>query len=187
MLLSKKSSIQKKVTILFVSVVIICAVGFGILTTRTLSSLSNEQLSSTKMLLQNAVLNSMTDAGKLSSERISKLLEKSFAPVFILAKTLVETASTNEPLSRDLVSKLNQFALEATPTISAIYSQCEPNGYDGVDAQFIGNDDHSSSTDTMEIYWSNEGGESVFYPTEDAKDKYDNTKDENGIRAGEFY
>ncbi|MBB1271359.1 methyl-accepting chemotaxis protein [Psychromonas sp. SR45-3] len=187
MLLMKQHSIQKKVTVLFVSIVLLCAIGFGVLTSRILSSLSQEQISSTTKLLQGSVLESMKDAGKLSSERISKLLKQSFSPVLILAETLSKTAHPNTPFNRGVVSNLNRYMLDATPTISSIYTHFEVDGYDGLDTQFIDFKQHSSPTGSLEIYWVKENGQATFYPTENPEDKYNSEKDDNGIRKGEFY
>ncbi len=187
MLLRKRHSIQKKVTVLFISIVLLCAIGFGVLTSNTLSSLSSEQISSTQTLLQNSVLNSMNDAGKLSSERISNLLKQSFSPALILAETLSKTAYPNTAFTRDVVNDLSHYALNATPTISSLYSQFEPNGYDNLDSKFQGFGSHSTPTGTLEVYWIKENGQSVYYPTDDAADKYITDKDENGIRTSEFY
>ncbi|TMM46313.1 methyl-accepting chemotaxis protein [Colwellia ponticola] len=187
MLLSKRDSIQKKVTLLFVSIVLLCAIGFGVLTSKTLSSLSNEQIAATKTLLKKSVLNSMNDAGQLSSERISKLLKQSFAPALILAETLSKTAYPNKPFNREIVQDLSRFNLAATPTISALYTHFEVNGYDGLDNTFVDFGQHSSPTGTLEIYWIKENGQAIFYPEENPEDKYNSTKDENGIRTAEFY
>lgn len=187
MLLNKRQSIQKKVTLLFISIVLLCAIGFGVLTSHTLSSLSLEQISSTQNMLQSSVLNSMDDAGKLSSERISNLVKQSFAPALILAEALAKTAYPNTPFDRDIVKNLSHYALDSTPTISSIYAQFEVNGYDKLDSKFVEFGNHSTPTGTLEVYWIKENGKAIFYPTENAQDKYITDKDDNGIRTAEFY
>ncbi|MEY8215929.1 MAG: cache domain-containing protein, partial [Colwellia sp.] len=187
MLLSKRHSIQKKITVLFISIVLLCTIGFGVLTSRTLSSFSDEQISSTKKLLQSSVLESMNDAGKLSSERISKLLKQSFSPVLILAETLSKTAHPSTPFNRDVVSNLNRYTLEATPTISSIYTHFEADGYDKLDSTFVDFGQHSTPTGSLEVYWIKENGQAIFYPTENSEDKYNSEKDDNGIRKAEYY
>tara|TARA_R110000744_G_scaffold56547_12_gene119290 strand:- start:12784 stop:14898 length:2115 start_codon:yes stop_codon:yes gene_type:complete len=187
MLLSKRHSIQQKVTVLFISIVLLCAIAFGVITSSTLSSLSSEQISSTQSLLKSSVLNSMEDAGKLSSERISNLLKQSFAPALILAETLAKTAYPNTPFDRDVVNDLSHYALDATPTISSIYAQFEVNGYDRLDSKFLAFGQHSTPTGTLEVYWIKENGKAIFYPTANAQDKYITDKDDNGIRTAEFY
>lgn len=129
----------------------------------------------------------MKDAGKLSSERISKLLKQSFAPTLILAETLSKTAHPSTPFSRDLVKQLSRFALDATPTVSSLYAHFEADGYDKLDSTFVDFGQHSSPTGSLEIYWINENGQAVFYPEETPQDKYNSKKDANGIRDGEFY
>ncbi|TWX63549.1 methyl-accepting chemotaxis protein [Colwellia demingiae] len=187
MLLNKRHSIQKKVTVLFISIVLLCTLGFAVLTSHTLSALSDEQISSTKKLIQSSVLKSMDDAGKLSSERISKLLKQSFAPVLILAETLSKTAQPSTPFNREVVSNLNRYTLEATPTISSIYTHFEVDGYDGLDSTFVNFGQHSTSTGSLEVYWIKENGQASFYPTDNSEDKYNSEKDDNGIRKSEYY
>ncbi|WP_341205686.1 methyl-accepting chemotaxis protein [uncultured Psychrosphaera sp.] len=187
MLLDKQASIKRKVSVLFVFIVMLCALVFGILSAMSLSSFSDEQINSTKVELKSSVIKSMKDAGELAGERVSKLLTQSFAPALMFAETLSNTAIPNTPLSRELVRDMGRFALNSSPTISSIYAQFEANGYDNRDSEYLGSLNHSSPAGTIETYWIREDGQIVFYPTEDANEKYLDNKDENGIREAEWY
>lgn len=104
--------------------------------------------------------------------------------------TIIERTSVGnggEPLSRSLVKELNRLTLVSNPSISAIYTQFETDGYDGADQSNQGNLEHSSNQGSIEIYWVREDGELVFYSTEDSNEKYGDEKDEFGIREMEWY
>lgn len=89
--------------------------------------------------------------------------------------------------SREQVKAFNKDMLVANPNISAIYSQFEPNGYDGQDSEYEGDDSHSSSIGTLEVYWVVEDGKLAFYATEDPDEKYLDETDEFGQREAEWY
>ncbi len=77
--------------------------------------------------------------------------------------------------------------LASNTGISSLYSQFEPNGYDGADSQFSIANDHSSKTGTMEIYWVREQNQLKFVQTPDPAVKYKETKNEFGVREAEWY
>ncbi len=186
-MLVKDQSIQAKVTFLFVFVVVICALLFGALAMFSLSSLSDKQIGMTENELKKSVINSMQDAGKLSGERVSKLIEQSFTPLFVVSETLKNTARPNEPMGREQVKYLAENTLTAVKSLSSVYIHFEANGYDGKDQQFINSTDHSTEAGSLEIYWVKENGVATYYPIEDPNEKYGSATDENGIREAEWY
>ena len=186
-MLVKDQSIQAKVTFLFVFVVVICALLFGALAMFSLSSLSDKQIEMTEDELKKSVINSMQDAGQLSGERVSKLIEQSFTPLFVVSETLKNTARPNEPMGREQVKYLAENTLTAVKSLSSVYIHFEANGYDGKDQQFINSTDHSTEAGSLEIYWVKENGVATYYPIEDPNEKYGSATDENGIREAEWY
>lgn len=131
----------------------------------------------------------MGDLGGLVSSEINGLLSDTISVTKTLAKQMNLSARENggKPLSRLQVKQLNESALLSNDSISAIYTQLEPNAYDGVDSLYKGNLDHSSNTWTLEIYFYREDGEVVYESTEDSTQKYASELDEFGIREAEWY
>ena len=186
-MIGKEKSIQAKVTALFVSVVVLCALIFGSLGIYSLSSYSKQQIELTEKELQQSVVKSMQDAGALSAERVNKLIEGSFSPLNVLAEILQKTATPNKPMSREQVKYLVEHTLSATQSLSATYVHFESNGYDAQDRNFNSFGDHSSPNGSLEIYWVREGSSLNFYPTDDPNEKYVSDIDENGVREAEWY
>ena len=186
-MLAKDQTIQSKVTLLFVSVVVICALLFGALAMFNLSSFSQQQIATTESELKKSVVKSMKDAGLLSGERVSKLIDQSFSPLFVAAKVLSKTAVPQQPMAREQVKYLAEHTLSAVDSLSSVYVHFEANGYDGRDNDFIANSAHSTDTGSLEIYWVKENGGVTSYPIEEASEKYANSRDENGIREAEWY
>ena len=187
MFLSKENSIKSKVTVLFALVVILCAAVFGALAMMSLTNYSDKQIKMTEDVLKSSVIESMRDAGELSGEKVSKLIEESFSPVLVLAEIFSKTAYPNTPMTREQVKYMGEHALNSTDTLSAIYAQFEANGYDNSDSKYVGELQHSSITGTLETYWVKENGQAVYYPSDDPEEKYLENKDENGIREAEWY
>ena len=186
-MLAKDQTIQSKVTLLFVSVVVICALLFGALAMFNLSSFSQQQIATTESELKKSVVKSMKDAGLLSGERVSKLIDQSFSPLFVAAEVLSKTAVPQQPMAREQVKYLAEHTLSAVDSLSSVYVHFEANGYDGRDNDFIANSAHSTDSGSLEIYWVKENGGVTSYPIEEASEKYANSKDENGIREAEWY
>lgn len=186
-MLAKDQTIQAKVTFLFVFVVVVCALLFGALAMFSLSSLSKKQIEMTEAELKQSVVNSMQDAGKLSGERVSKLIEHSYSPLTVVAEVLKQTSTPNQPLTRDQVKYLARDTLNAVDSLSATYIHFENNAYDGKDREFLNAQQHSAPTGSLEIYWVKENGQVTYYPVDDANEKYAATTDEYGIREAEWY
>lgn len=186
-MLGKDQTIQAKVTFLFVFVVVVCALLFGALAMFSLSSLSDKQIEMTESELKQSVVNSMQDAGKLSGERVSKLIEQSYTPLTVVAEVLKQTSTPNTPLSREQVKHLARDTLNAVDSLSAVYIHFEQNAYDAKDSSSLGMQEHSTPTGSLEIYWVKENGQANYYPVDDANEKYANSRDENGIREAEWY
>ncbi|WP_271271088.1 methyl-accepting chemotaxis protein [Aliamphritea hakodatensis] len=90
-----------------------------------------------------------------SAQQVSDYLNRAFDVPLALASVLSATSGGGEPpLSRMQVQQLVQQSLGSNEHISALYSEFEPNGYDGLDAQSIGSGVHSSSKDgSLGLYW----------------------------------
>lgn len=186
-MLAKEQTIQAKVTFLFVFVVLVCGLLFGSLAMYSLSSFSNQQIEMTQTELKRAALDSMKDAGTLSAERVSKLIDKSFSALSVTAEALEQTALPATPMTREQVKNQALYVLNSAQALSSTYIHFEANGYDGKDSENIGNLSHSTLAGNIEVYWVKENGRAVYYPVEDANEKYNSELDEDGIRTSEWY
>lgn len=112
----------------------------------------------------------------------------SVAIVDSFAEVMSDTAIHNngQPLSREEVRTLTNSLLRSAPNMNALYAQFEINGYDGRDADNIGNSRHSSDLGTLDSYWVLEDGEYVFYDSVH-EEKYYDELDEYGNREAEWY
>jgi methyl-accepting chemotaxis protein len=185
--ISAKQSIQLKITMLMVALVLVSSVGFGALIATSLSTLSEKQIETSEQELKQSVIKTMQGSGQLAGEKVARLLTQSFAPALQFANMLSNTAHPNSPLARQQVRDLAKYSLESSPTISSLYAQFEPNGYDNLDSENVGGTTHSTPVGTLEVYWIRENGQPVYYPTENAQEKYLSERDENGVREAEWY
>ena len=170
-----------------VALVVTCSLLLSILSLVSLSSVSQTQLNKVEEDLRQQVVNSLQQNAQLASRRVSGLLSQSFEPVKALANIFAETAAPNSSLDREEVMSLLRATLESSESVSALYSQFEPNGYDKQDAQHRSSGVHSTPSGSLEVYYVKEDGKAVLYPVDDPEEKYLSERDENGIREAEWY
>ncbi len=127
-------------------------------------------------------------AAENAQSQVTSYLGQTASIVTSFASVLSETAKANggQPFSRYQVRDMTLYLLKSAPNMSALYAQFEKNGYDGLDAQNVGNTDHSSDVGTLDTYYVLEDGEYNFYNTDNVE-KYDAEQDEYGIRTAEWY
>jgi len=128
-------------------------------------------------------------AASSAAADVEGYLNRAFDIPTTIANILQASSSHNggTPFTREQVRGLAGEALQANPSISAIYSQFEANGYDQLDEEFDDSSSHSTNIGTLEIYWVKEGNELVYYPVEDPQEKYAAETDEFGQREAEWY
>jgi methyl-accepting chemotaxis protein len=131
----------------------------------------------------------LTDAAKRTALETSAVLDRNFDIAKNFAAILSGSAigSGQTPYRREQVQAMAGHILASNTGISSLYGQFDANGYDGADSQFSIADQHSSKTGTMEIYWIREQGQLKFVQTEDGSAKYNDKKNEYGIRESEWY
>ncbi|MGD8231879.1 methyl-accepting chemotaxis protein [Vibrio sp. TRT 1302] len=183
--------ISLKAKLLFVTISILLftqAIGTYISTNSML-----ETSQQTKQLVSQQVEQSANAQLQLRAQEAAEQVSGYLNQAFVVPLTLAESFKSSSihqggtPFSRQQVKSLNKDMLIANPNVNAVYSQFEPDGYDGQDSEYIGDETHSSSSGTLEIYWVVEDGELVFYSTEDPQEKYLSEKDEFGQREAEWY
>jgi len=147
---------------------------------------SQEQMA--EVLASQAEVN-LQEASLNTAEVLSGLLSRAHATTATAAEQLQQTAIGVHvwPLPRDDVKQLLLSTLKSNTAISAIYAQFEPDGYDGLDEFYRGNLNHSTFTGDLEVYFVRDGDQITYFSTEDASEKLDDTRDEFGQRAAEYY
>lgn len=170
-----------------------CVVVFAVLSTLHIARNSfQESAQFTRTNVESLLLSeaeaSLANISSQISSDIGAFLNAGIATITTLASQIEHTAlgSGGVPFSREQVKHLNETALKSNQNLSSIYSFFEPNGYDRSDILHAGNDAHSTPAGTLAIYFTLEDGSPVYYASDDDEHR-DDSKDENGIRAAEWY
>ncbi|WP_034474494.1 methyl-accepting chemotaxis protein [Aestuariibacter salexigens] len=186
-MLSRNSSIKAQMALFLIAIVTLLSVIYGVVALTSLTSFSSEQVKLNESRLEQTVISRMKVAGEYQASRVTALINESFALAIGLAKILADTAYPGQPLSREDVTRLTASTLEGSRTISAMYAQFEPNGYDNDDGNWTTFGSHSTPSGSLEVYFVKENGVAVLYPVESEQEKYAANKDDNGIREAEWY
>ena len=182
-------SLRNKLLLITVSILILSQ---GLITSVGISSMNNaseDAQEAVALHLEEEARHYLQLAANSAAADVNAYLNRAFDLPITIASMLQASSSHNSgtPLAREQVRVLIGKALQANPSISAIYSQFEANGYDQLDNEFDDTSQHSTNIGTLEIYWVREGRELVYYPVEDPQEKYAADRDEFGQREAEWY
>ncbi|MCU8085093.1 methyl-accepting chemotaxis protein [Shewanella sp. SM23] len=103
---------------------------------------------------------------------------------------MVESTAEELPLKRDRLELTVAAVLKKNAQVSSMYAQFEPNGYDGLDTEFLNiNSSHSVMTSgALEVYYTRDDNGTVAHQqVEDSSEKYLTSLNEFGIRDAEWY
>ena len=103
---------------------------------------------------------------------------------------MVESTAEELPLKRDRLELTVAAVLKKNAQVSSMYAQFEPNGYDGLDTEFLNiNSSHSVTTSgALEVYYTRDDNGTVTHQqVEDSSEKYLTSLNEFGIRDAEWY
>ncbi|MCU7996877.1 methyl-accepting chemotaxis protein [Shewanella sp. SM101] len=103
---------------------------------------------------------------------------------------MVESTAEELPLKRDRLELTVAAVLKKNAQVSSMYAQFEPNGYDGLDTEFLNiNSSHSVTTSgVLEVYYTRDDNGTVAHQqVEDSAEKYLTSLNEFGIRDAEWY
>ncbi|GCF91212.1 methyl-accepting chemotaxis protein [Shewanella sp. M-Br] len=103
---------------------------------------------------------------------------------------MVESTAEELPLKRDRLELTVAAVLKKNAQVSSMYAQFEPNGYDGLDTEFLNiNSSHSVTTSgALEVYYTRDDNGTVAHQqVEDSSEKYLTSLNEFGIRDAEWY
>lgn len=124
-----------------------------------------------------------------SAQQVSDYLDRAFDIPVALASVLSATSlgGKEQSLSRDQVQRLVQQSLASNSHVSALYSEFEPDGYDGLDKQSVGSGVHSSSKDgSLGLYWVRTP-EGLQQYEGDPEGRYLTAITDSGQRESEWY
>ena len=121
-------------------------------------------------------------------ERVAGFINEAYRIPYLFAG-LLEQTSRKKPLNRDAVEVSSAAVIQKNSQVSAIYVQFEPNGYDGLDDNYLQGASHSvPNVGTLEIYHTrNDDGSVEQVQVDDAEEKYIADLDEFGVREAEWY
>ena len=121
-------------------------------------------------------------------ERVAGFINEAYRIPYLFAG-LLEQTSRKKPLNRDEVEVSSAAVIQKNSQVSAIYVQFEPNGYDGLDDNYLQGASHSvPNVGTLEIYHTrNDDGSVEQVQVDDAEEKYIADLDEFGVREAEWY
>jgi len=152
-------------------------------------SASNEELASkSENYIVAEVEEKLNANAAIYGEKIAGFINEAYRVPYSLAALLGDTAKS-ETLSRDAVVSINRSILEQNTLLSSIYSQFEPNAFDGQDSSFKKGYKHSVNGDgTLEVYITRDpSGAIEQQKVANAADKYITSLNEFGIREAHWY
>jgi methyl-accepting chemotaxis protein len=186
----KSSSLRIKLMIASLLMLITMAFVLSINVNRALSN-TGEQLSiKTESVLREAVYAELKAESSGYAGQVENYINSAYQGPMAMAKILQNTISSDSPFTRTQINQLIKTLLQANKDISSMYSQFEPNGYDGNDDAYIeSNEDYNAiGSGGLEIYWVRDRQQQlVQYRIEDSSEKYGIELNEFGIRESEWY
>ncbi|WP_430459564.1 methyl-accepting chemotaxis protein [Thalassolituus sp. LLYu03] len=188
----KSLPLKTKLLSLVLAMVVIIALVLTFQTYRGITTLSDELSEQTYQNLHEAAINRLKTSARAYGEQISGFINGAYRIPVVMAKMIEGSIqSDDDQLSRGSVSNMLGDLLRANPDISSTYAQFEPNGFDGRDSEFLGDDSQihtAGSTGSLELYWVRDRDGSVSQQkVEDPKEKYLDGRNEFGIREAEWY
>ncbi len=153
-----------------------------------LSASNTELASKSESYIVAEVEEKLSANAAVYGEKIAGFINEAYRVPYSLA-ALLGDAAKSQTLSRDTVVSINRSILEQNKLLSSIYSQFEPNAFDGQDANFRQGYKHSVDGDgTLEVYITrDERGVIEQQKVANAADKYISTVNEFGIPEAYWY
>lgn len=187
-------SLKTKLLLSFLLLLGVSQVVVVITGTNSFQHTETEVLGSIRQGVEVQVNDKLTFVASATAQQISNYLDRSFDVPVTLASTLSASSRGNDipSLSRAEVQLLLQQTLKSRRQISALYSEFEPNGYDGLDTEGLSSHQqqgalHSSNVDgTLGVYWYREGSQLVQQVGDPASRYLTNITD-SGQRESEWY
>ncbi len=170
---------------LFLSIVAILSISLW----WTLSDQNTELSNQVQETLQTETRDKLEARAGEYGEMVAGFINEAYRIPFSFSGMLESTAE-ELPLKRDRLELAVAAVLKKNNQISSMYAQFEPNGYDGLDSEFLNVEvSHSvASSGSLEVYYTrNDDGTVEHNQVDDSAEKYVTTLNEFGIREAEWY
>ncbi|PWF65378.1 methyl-accepting chemotaxis protein [Shewanella sp. BC20] len=170
---------------LFLSIVAILSISLW----WTLSDQNTELSNQVQETLQTETRDKLEARAGEYGEMVAGFINEAYRIPFSFSGMLESTAE-ELPLKRDRLELAVAAVLKKNNQISSMYAQFEPNGYDGLDSEFLNVEvSHSvASSGALEVYYTrNDDGTVEHNQVDDSAEKYVTTLNEFGIREAEWY
>ncbi|WP_305856176.1 methyl-accepting chemotaxis protein [Balneatrix alpica] len=142
----------------------------------------------TQRALGEAVLTQLSAQAGEYGARVAGFINEAYRiPLTLAALIEGHQQAGNHGLSRAQLEWLDLSVLAQSPQLSSIYTQFEPNGFDGQDQAHQGGSSHSSTQGTLELYFTRNQDGSLEQHAANPDDKYLTSINEFGIRDSEWY
>ncbi|GAB0112162.1 methyl-accepting chemotaxis protein [Pseudoalteromonas distincta] len=184
----REISLAKKLLWLTIGSIFITVLGLSSILWWQLSKSNTELASNSKEYIVAEVEEKLNANAGAYGEKIAGFINEAYRVPYSLAALLGDSAQ-KQALSRDMVVSINRSILEQNTLLSSIYSQFEPNAFDGQDSSFKKGYKHSVNGDgTLEVYITrDEKGVIEQQKVANAADKYITSLNEFGIREAHWY
>ncbi|WP_421303314.1 methyl-accepting chemotaxis protein [Aeromonas veronii] len=188
----KQRSLKFKLLCLTMGLFLLTGLAMTLLQSASFSSLRNMVMTQTSDALEEEVSRSLQYQAERYAIQIASLMQNSYQiPLTVTAQIEAGMAKPELRLSRPQVESLLGSSLQQASGISSIYSQFEPDGYDGEDGNWLGGASHSvAGKGSLEVYFTKDQGGAVAQQAVDAaasEAKFDTSLNEFGIRNSEWY
>jgi len=188
----KQRSLKFKLLALTMGLFVLTGLAMTLLQSTSFTTLRSMVVSQTSAALEQEVARSLQHQAERYTVQIASLMQHSYQlPLTVVAQLEAAMAKPEQQLTRPQVEALLGSTLQQADGISSIYTQFEPEGYDGDDASWLGGASHSvAGKGSLEIYFTKDQGGAITQQPIDAaasEAKFDTSLNEFGIRNSEWY
>ena len=189
-MLFQKRSLSLKLLLVVGSLLILMSLSFILVSFYSLNNAEKDIVSEVSTEVRVQIENTVAAKSSAIAFELSNVFNESYVYPYKLANQISASIEGEfpEPFSRDQVEAMVGNTLSYSK-VSSMYAQFDANQFDGNDDNFRSGYKHSVvGTGSLEVYFVREQGNAISQPIiENSTDKYDETLDEFGNRAAEWY
>ncbi|WP_273428424.1 methyl-accepting chemotaxis protein [Marinobacter sp.] len=187
----KQLSLQFKLYALVISLLLVLGISIVVTAQMSLASMEDRLTTEARGTVQGIVMDQLSATAGMYGELVSGQFATAYRTPEVVRNIItrnIQADSSGRISRRDMQETIGAI-LEEQTSLSSIYAHFEPDAYDGQDRYFTGGvEEHSSNEGTLEIYYyRGPDGNVVFNRSADTAFKYLETRNEFGIRDGEWY
>lgn len=181
------SSMRTQIALVAASCLIIAVIlsmVFGVWNSQKLFDLNRKQGSALFLQQVNQRLNVQLQQ---QADQIEQLVNQSLARAEAIADGMNAMLAMEASLERQHYSQLVETIVRNHPQLLGGYLVWEPNGIDGQDNSFLGNEQHSTAEGQFGPYWTRDPQGQIGLQPVTTDGLYDETKNNRGLRGSEWY